>query len=69
MSVTISIEVEGNKKYYPGTAIVRINGEIHAKLRTGESYEITIPDPSFSTQRKKFKDAYSCDSGSSWYAA
>jgi len=50
MSVTISIEVEGDSLFYPGTAIVRVNGEVHAKLRTGEGLEIIVPDPTFSTR-------------------
>lgn len=51
MSVVVSIKVESDKGVYqPGTAIVQVNGETHASLRGGESYEITVHDPEFSTR-------------------
>ena len=49
--IEISVEVKSDKgRYHPGTAIVRINGEIVARLRGDERFEITVREPSFSTR-------------------
>ena len=53
MTVVISITVEGENRYSKGTAVVRIDGAVHAFLRTGESYEIVIPDPTYATRRRE----------------
>lgn len=38
----ITIEVVGGERFYPGTAIVKIDGREHARLRAEESYEIEV---------------------------
>lgn len=47
--ITVSVTVEGAQPLHPGTAIVRVNGEVFAKLRVDESFELHVPDPTFTT--------------------
>jgi hypothetical protein len=39
---TITVEVEGARPLHPGVAIVRLDGQIIAKLRTSESIQLTV---------------------------
>lgn len=46
----ISVWVQSDKgRFQPGTAIVYVDGKVHARLRGEEGYEITISDPQIST--------------------
>lgn len=38
----ITIEVVGGKRFHPGVAHVKVDGELVAKLRCDESYELDV---------------------------
>lgn len=46
-SVVIEISVDGPGKFQPGNAVVKINGAVHAILRTQESFTVEIEQPEF----------------------
>ena len=50
----ISVWVQSDKgRFQPGTAVVYIDGKVHARLRGEEGYEITVSEPQVSTSLKQ----------------
>lgn len=49
MSILIEVTMKGSGRFQPGNAVVKINGEEHAELRTTESFAVEIKDPEFVT--------------------
>jgi hypothetical protein len=50
----ISVWVQSDKgRFHPGTAIIYIDGEVHARLRGEEGYEIEVAPPQLSTKLRQ----------------
>lgn len=49
----ITVEVVGGKRFSKGVAHVYIDGELRAKLRTDESYEIEVSQSILTRNRVK----------------